>query len=208
MSPSSIKKASPACRFARFNNSPWRLGLIKLMDILLLIFDDSSGTRSATGLRDTIFPMRRTDEAKRVIALKQKLRHSCEILKYVGLNFVLLTCESAVQGICSDDIPWTIHNQCQNYSMVIASLRYSLPAGGAVVEPTKWINRGPSKAEMVQLCEQTKWSSLPHCQIASKHIGDEKSIIHLLTLVNNTPFYYSSLQLFPQKSSPPLRPVI
>ena len=92
--------------------------------------------------------------------------------------------------------------------MVIASLRYSLPAGGAVVEPTKWINWGPSKAEIVQLCEQTKWSSLPHCQIASKHIGDEKSIIHLLTLVNNTPFYYSSLQLFPQKSLPPLRPVI
>ena len=113
------------------------LGLIKFMDILLLIFDNPGGTRSATGFRDTISPMRRTDEAKRVIALKQKLRHSCEILKYVGLNFVLLTCESAVQGICSDDIPWTIHNQCQNYSMVIASLRYSLPAGGAVVEPTK-----------------------------------------------------------------------
>ena len=77
--------------------------------------------------------MQRTDEAKHAIALNQKLSHSCEILKYVGLNFVLLTCESAVQGI----IPLTIHNQCQNYSMVIASLKYSLPAGGAVVEPTK-----------------------------------------------------------------------
>ena len=203
MSPSSI-----TLRSIQQQSSEIYVGLIKIIDILLLIFDDPGGTRSATGLRDTIFPMRRTDKAKHAIALNQKLSHSCEILKYVGLNFVLLTCESAVQGICSDDIPWTIHNQCQNYSMVIASLRYSLSAGGAVVEPTKWINRGPSKAEMVQLCEQTKWSSLPHYQIASKHIGDEKSIIHHLTLVNDTPFYYSSLQLFSQKSTPPLRPVI
>ena len=117
------------------------LGLIKFMNILLLIFDDPGGTRSATGLRDIFFPMWRINKANYEIALNQKLSHSCEILKYVGLNFVLLTCESAVQGI----ITLTIHNQCQNYSMVIASLRYTLPAGGAVVEPTKWINRGPSK---------------------------------------------------------------
>ena len=178
------------------------------MDFDLLIFNDPGGTRSATGLRDTIFPMRRTDKAKHAIALNQKLSHSCEILKYVGLNFVLLTCESAVQGICSVSIPLTIHNQCQNYSMVIASLRYSLPAGVAMVEPTKWITRGSSKVEIVQLRKQTKWSSLPHCQIASKHIENEKSIIHLLTLVNDAPLYYSSLQLFPQRSSPQLRPVI
>ena len=113
------------------------LGLIKFMDILLLIFDNPGGTRSATGLRDTIFPMRRIDEVKHAIALNQKLSHSCQTLKYVGLNFVLLTCESAVHGICSGGIHLTIHNQCQNYSIVIASLRYSLPAGGAVVEPTK-----------------------------------------------------------------------
>ena len=116
---------------------PQKIGIIKFVNCLLSIFDDPGGTRSATGLRDTIFPMRRTDKAKHAIALNQKLSHSCEILKYVGLNFVLLTCESAVQGICSDDIPWTIHNQYQNYNMVIASLRYSLSAGGAVVEPTK-----------------------------------------------------------------------
>ena len=113
------------------------IGLIKFIDILLLIFDDPGGTRSANGLRDIIFPMQRTDKAKHAIALNQKLSHSCEILKYVGLNFVLLTCESAVQDIYGGDIPLTIHNQCQNYSMVIASLRYSLPAGVAMVEPTK-----------------------------------------------------------------------
>ena len=123
--------------FARFNNSPRRLVLIKFMDILLLIFDNPGGTRSATGLRDTIFPMRRIDEVKHAIALNQKLSHSCQTLKYVGLNFVLLTCASAVQGICGGGIPLTIHNQCQNYSMAIASLRYSLPAGVAMVEPTK-----------------------------------------------------------------------
>ena len=203
MSPSSI-----TLRSIQQQSSEIYVGLIKFIDILLLIFDDPGGTRSATGLRDTIFPMRRTDKAKHTIALNQKLSHSCEILKYVGLNFVLLTCESAVQGICGGGIPLTIHNQCQNYSMVIASLRYSLPAGVAMVEPTKWITREPSKAEIVQLRKQTKWSSLPHCQIASKHIGGEKSFIHLLTLVNDTPLYYSSLRLFPQRSSPQLRPVI
>ena len=107
------------------------------MDCLLLIFDDPGGTRSVTGVRDTIFPMRRTDEAKYLIAVNQKLSRSCEILTSLRLNFVLLKCESAVHCICSVGIPLAIHRQCQNCSMMIDGLRHSLPAGGAVVEPTK-----------------------------------------------------------------------
>ena len=132
MSPSSI-----TLRSIQQQSSEIYEGLIKFIDILLLIFDLPGGTRSVTGLRDTISPIRRTDKAKHAIVFNQKLSHSCEILKYVGLNFVLLTCESAVQGIYGGGIPLTIHNQCQNYSIVIASFRYSLPVGVAMVEPTK-----------------------------------------------------------------------
>ena len=117
--------------------SPQKIGIIKFMNFLLSIFDNPGGTTSVTGVRDTIFPMRHTDEAKHHIAVNQKLSRPREILTSLRLNFVLLTCASAVHCICSVSIRLVIRRQYQNCSMLITSLSHSLPADGAVVAPAK-----------------------------------------------------------------------
>ena len=63
------------------NESPENRGnQIYVLPPFNIIFDDPGGNRSVTGVRDTIFPMQRTDEANHHIAVNQQLSRSREIL--------------------------------------------------------------------------------------------------------------------------------